>query len=111
MTTRAASKSARLVKGCYACRPRQDMYAQQVRSCAPLLLAHPQRGRMARQLETFAGVRDGRAIDFEDRYVLVEIVPDQQIFSVGRERRPFRHTADLDIADKGHLLAVDLQHR
>src|SRR6266446_5407788 len=68
----------------------QKMYAQQVRSCAPLLLAHPQRGRMARQLETFAGARDGRAIDFEDRYVLVEIVADQQIFSVGRERRPFR---------------------
>jgi hypothetical protein len=48
---------------------------------------------MARQLETFAGVRDGRAIDFEDGYVLVKIVADQQIFSVGRERRPFRHAA------------------
>jgi hypothetical protein len=80
-------------------------------SCAPSLLAHPQRGRMAGQLETLAGVRDGRAIDFEDRYVLVEIVADQQIFSVGRERRPFRHTAHLDIADMGHLLTVDLQHR
>src|ERR1700738_5596946 len=68
---------------------------------APLLLAHPNRGRMARQLETFAGVRDGRAIDLEDGYVLVEIVADQQIVSVGRERRPFRHAADLDIADMG----------
>jgi hypothetical protein len=43
---------------------------------------------VARQLETFAGVRDGRATDFEDRYVLVEMVANQQIFSVGRERRP-----------------------
>src|ERR1700731_1028801 len=70
---------------------------------APLLPAHPNRGRMARQLETFAGVRDGRAIDLEDGYVLVEIVADQQIVSVGRERRPFRHAADLDVADMGHL--------
>jgi hypothetical protein len=58
------------------------------RTAKALLPAHPNRGRTARQLETLAGVRDGRAIDFEDGYVLVEIVADQQIFSVGVDAAP-----------------------
>src|SRR3954470_21839445 len=73
--------------------------------------ADPHRGWMARQLETLAGIGDLPAVNLEDRNVLVEIIADQQILSVGREHRPFRQPADLDVAKLGDLLAFDAQHR
>ena len=45
----------------------------------------PHRGRMARHLETLAGIGDLRTVNLEDGNVLVEIIADQQILSVRRE--------------------------
>jgi len=52
---------------------------------------------MAGQLEPFSGVGDLGAVDFQDREILIEVIADKQIFSVGRECRPLRQTAQLDI--------------
>src|SRR5262249_58251433 len=73
--------------------------------------AHPDRGRVAGQLEALAGIGDLGAVDLQDRKILIEVIADQQIFPVGRERRPFRQSAQLDLADLADLLAVDAQHR
>src|SRR5947209_17903283 len=66
---------------------------------------------MTRQLETLTGVGDLRAVNLEDGNILVEIIADQQILSVWREHRPFRQSADLEVANPADLLAVDAQHR
>jgi hypothetical protein len=66
---------------------------------------------MARQLETLAGIGDLRAVNLEDGNILVEIIADQQILSVWREHRPFRQSADLEVANPADLLAVDAQYR
>ena len=64
---------------------------------------------MARHLETLAGIGDLRTVNLEDGNVLVEIIADQQILSVRREYRPFRQSADREVADPADLLAVDAQ--
>ena len=57
-----------------------------------LLLAQADGGGVAGQLEALAGVCDSRAVDLEDRYVLVDKVAHQQIFSVWRKPETFRQT-------------------
>src|SRR3954462_11437377 len=65
---------------------------------------------MARQLETLASIGDLHAVNLEDGNVLIEIIANQQILSVGREYRPFRQSAHLDVANPADLLAVNAQH-
>src|SRR5690242_5613837 len=72
--------------------------------------AHPDRGWMTRQLEALDG-GDFCPVDFQDRDILIEIVTDEEIFSVGRERRALRQAADFDIADLGDILTGDPQNR
>ena len=62
---------------------------------------------MAGQLEPLSRVGDLGAVDFQDREILIEVIADKQIFSVGRECRSLRQTAQLDIAYLGDFLAVD----
>ncbi len=62
---------------------------------------------MAGQLEPLSGVGDLGAVDFQDREILIEVIADKQIFSVGRECRSLRETAQLDITYLGDFLAVD----
>ena len=65
---------------------------------------------MAGQLEAFHR-GDFCPVHFQDREILIKVITDIEIFSVRRESRTFGQAADLDIADFGHLLAGDAQHR
>ena len=42
---------------------------------------------------------------------MIEIISDQEIAAIRRERRRLRQSADFDVVDLRHLLAVDAQHR
>src|SRR6266478_2490652 len=77
----------------------------------PLLRAHARRCRMARYLEALAGVRDRGPVDPQNRKVLIEVIADQEIAAVRREGHCLRESADFDVVDLRHLLAVDAQHR
>src|SRR6516162_3129828 len=66
---------------------------------------------MAGQFEPLPGVGDLGAVDFQDGEILVEVIADKQIFSVGRECRSLRQTAQLNITYLGDFLAIDTQHR
>jgi hypothetical protein len=50
---------------------------------------------MAGQFEPLPGVGDLGAVNFQDGEILVEVIADKQIFSVGRECRSLRQTAQL----------------
>jgi hypothetical protein len=57
---------------------------------ATSVCAHPDRSRMAGQLEPLPNVGDLGAVDLQDGDILVEVIADKQIFSIGRECCSFR---------------------
>src|SRR5216683_4838922 len=88
------------------------MKRRRERSIAGLLPGPPAHGGgLAGQLELLAGVGDRAAVDFQDGNVAVYVVAHVEIAAVRTEDRALGEAAHLDLADLGHLLAVDLEHR
>src|SRR6266542_1354572 len=78
---------------------------------APSPLRHPapHGGRLARQLELLAGVRDLGALHLEDGDVPIRVVADVEVLAVVAEDHALGQAAHLDLAHLGHLLALDLE--
>ena len=52
------------------------------------LVPHPRRCRMPRHLEALASIDDLAAVDFQDREILVHIIPGQDVLAIRGEQGP-----------------------
>src|SRR5258708_7235110 len=60
-----------------------------------VLMPHARRGRVSRHLEALAGIGDLGAVDFQDREILVHIIPGHAVVSIPRAQQLLQRSATL----------------
>ena len=78
---------------------------------AGLMRAHTSGAWLAGHFEMLAGIGDFGPVNAKDREVSIHIVSNIDVSAIGREGDCLWQSADFDVVQSGHLLAIDFQDR